>query len=93
MYIRLREELITAELQMEDDYYRPKQEDYFAKEGIIDEFLNCQTSSYQQRGVMIETSKKEEPSFFETDDFCMYAGDGKSLQDMFMQVAEEMKML
>ena len=40
MYIRLREELRTTELGMEDDYYRPKQKYYLAEEGIIDEFLN-----------------------------------------------------
>ena len=84
MYIRLREELRAAELEMKDDYYRPKQEDYLIEGGIIDGFLNCWTSSDQQRDVMIETSKKEEPSIFETDDFCMYAGDEQSLQDMFI---------
>jgi len=42
---------------------------------------------------MIETSKKGEPSIFETDDLCMYAGDEQPLEDMFMQVAKEMKLL
>ena len=93
MYIKLRKELRAIDLEMEDDYYRPEQEDYFAEEGIIDEFLNYWTSLDQQKDVMIETSKKEEPSIFETDDFCMYASDEQYLQDMFMQVAEQMKML
>ena len=42
---------------------------------------------------MIETSKKEEPSIFETHDFCIYAGDEQPLEDMFMQITEEMKLL
>ena len=46
-HIRLRKELRTVELEMEDDYYRPEQEDYFAEEGIIDEFLNYWTSLNQ----------------------------------------------
>lgn len=93
MYLRLRKELKTVELEMQDDYYRPEQEDFFAKKEIIDEFLNYWTSSYQRRDVMIETSKKDEPSIFETNYFCMYAGDEQYLQDVFMQVTEEMKML
>ena len=58
MCIILREELRTIELEMEDDYYRLEKEDYFAEKGIIDEFLNCWTSSDKQRDVMIKTSKK-----------------------------------
>ena len=42
---------------------------------------------------MINTSKKEKPSIFGIDDLCMYAGDEQYLQDMFMQVVKEMKML
>ena len=84
MYLKLRKGLKTVELEIEGDYYRAEQEDFLAEEGIIDDFLNCWTSSDRQRDVMIETSKKEEPSIFETDDFCMYAGDEQYLQDVFM---------
>ena len=78
----------AREVQSGRWYCRPEQEVYLAEEGIIDDFLNCWTSSDQQRDVMIETSKKEEPSIFETDHLCMYADDEKPLEDMFMQVAE-----
>jgi len=78
---------------MEDSYCRHKQDVYLTKEGIINDFLNFWTSSNQQRDVMIETSKKKEPEFFETNDSCMYADDEQPLEDMFMYVAEEMQLL
>ena len=64
MYIRLREELRAAELKVKDGYCIPEQEFYLAEEGIIDDFLNCWTSSSQLRDVMIETSKEEELCIF-----------------------------
>lgn len=91
MYIKLREELRVDELEVKDSYCRPEQEVYLAEEGIIDDFLNCWTSSNQQRDVMIKTLKKEEPSVFEADHLCMYAGSEQPLEDMFMQVAADTK--
>jgi hypothetical protein len=93
MYARLREELRAAELKVEDDYCRPKQKVYLDEEGIIDNFLTYWTSSDQQGDVMIKTSKEEEPCIFETNALCMFAGDEQSLEDVFMQVDEEMKLL
>ena len=93
MYIRLREELRVTELKVKDGYCRPEQEVYLAKEGIIDDFLNCWTSSDQLRDVMMETSKEEELCIFETNVLCMYVGGEKPLEDVFMEVDEEMKLL
>ena len=93
MYIILRGELKAVELKVKEDYCRPEQEVYLVEEGIIDDFLNCWTSLDKVRDVMKETSKEEEIYIFETNVLCMYAGDEKTLEDIFMQVDEEMKLL
>ena len=94
-YARLKEELRIPEHEMEISYCEPKQGPLLGEDDettIVDGFLNSLISSKLPEDDMVET-KDEEYCGFKSNGLCITTDIEEHLDDVFMQVGKEMKLL
>jgi hypothetical protein len=102
MCVRVQEELRAIEYGMDVFVCEPEQgmvlgedEDEDVEEIFLDSLMNYWTSS-DQHGDMVAEASDEEPCIFNSDFLCMFAdlaGDEQKLDDVFMHIDKEMKLL